>query len=175
LNPITNLLHTHKGPGMQGNPKIIDALNGLLASELAAMDQYFIHSRMYQDWGLHKLYERISHEFDDEKGHAAALIERMLFLQGTPDMTQRKGFKVGADVVAMLESDLRVEYEVDAELKTVIALCEQEQDYVTRDILLGLLKDTEEDHAYWLEIQLGLINKVGLENYLQSQMESGAP
>ena len=160
---------------MQGNAKIIDALNSLLANELAAMDQYFIHSRMYQDWGLHKLYQRINHEFDDEKGHAAALIERMLFLQGTPDITQRKGFKVGTDVVSMLESDLRVEYEVDAELKDVMALCEQEQDYVTRDMLLTLLKDTEEDHAYWLEIQLSLINKVGLENYLQSQMESGAP
>ena len=160
---------------MQGKQTIIDALNGLLASELAAMDQYFIHSRMYQDWGLHKLYERIGHEFDDEKGHAAALIERMLFLQGIPDMTQRKGFKVGTDVVSMLESDLRVEYEVDQELKDVIALCEREQDYVTRDMLLTLLKDTEEDHAYWLEIQLGLIQKVGLENYLQSQMEPGSP
>lgn len=160
---------------MQGKQTVIDALNGLLASELAAMDQYFIHSRMYQDWGLHKLYERIDHEFDDEKRHAAALIERMLFLQGTPDMTQRKGFKVGTDVVSMLESDLRVEYEVDSELKAAIALCEQEQDYVTRDMLQTLLKDTEEDHAYWLEIQLGLIQKVGMENYLQSQMESGSP
>jgi bacterioferritin len=155
---------------MKGNANIINALNSLLASELAAMDQYFIHSRIYQDWGLNKLYERINHEFDDEKGHAAALIERMLFLRGTPDMTKRKGFKVGTDVVSMLESDLRVEYEVDKELKDVIALCEKEQDYVTRDMLNVLLKDTEEDHAYWLETQLGLIKKVGLENYLQSQM-----
>ncbi|MEE2729859.1 MAG: bacterioferritin [Pseudomonadota bacterium] len=160
---------------MKGKQTVIDALNGLLASELAAMDQYFIHSRMYQDWGLHRLYERIDHEFDDEKRHAAALIERMLFLGGTADMTQRKGFKVGADVVSMLESDLRVEYEVDNELKTVMALCEKEQDYVTRDMLQALLKDTEEDHAYWLEIQLGLIQKVGMENYLQSQMEPASP
>jgi bacterioferritin len=160
---------------MKGNTKIIAALNGLLASELAAMDQYFIHSRMYQDWGLNKLYEHNDHEFDEEKGHAAVLIERILFLEGVPDMTQRKGFKVGTDVVAMLESDLRVEYSVGQELKEVIALCEQEQDYVTRDNLMVLLKDTEEDHTFWLETQLGLIQKVGMENYLQSQMESGAP
>ena len=79
---------------MKGNQKIIEVLNGLLAMELAAMDQYFIHSQMYLDWGLHKLYDRISHEFDDEKGHATVLIERMLFLEGLPDMVTRDGFKV---------------------------------------------------------------------------------
>lgn len=155
---------------MKGNQRVIDALNGLLAMELAAMDQYFIHSRMYDDWGLHKLYERIDHEFDDEKGHAAALIERMLFLEGTPDMTKRDGFKVGTDVPSMLESDLRVEYEVDKKLKDAIKVCEEEQDYVSREILEKLLDDTEVDHAYWLEKQLGLIKKIGLQNYLQSQM-----
>lgn len=155
---------------MKGNQRVIDALNGLLAMELAAMDQYFIHSRMYDDWGLHKLYERIDHEFDDEKGHAAALIERMLFLEGTPDMTTRDGFKVGTDVPSMLESDLRVEYAVDKKLKDAIKVCEEEQDYVSREILEKLLEDTEEDHAYWLEKQLGLIKRIGLQNYLQSQM-----
>ena len=155
---------------MKGNQRVIDALNGLLAMELAAMDQYFIHSRMYDDWGLHKLYERIDHEFDDEKGHAAALIERMLFLEGIPDMTKRDGFKVGTDVPSMLESDLRVEYEVAQRLKDAIKLCEEEQDYVSREILEKLLEDTEDDHAYWLEKQLGLIKKIGLQNYLQSQM-----
>lgn len=155
---------------MKGNQRVIDALNGLLAMELAAMDQYFIHSRMYDDWGLHKLFERIDHEFDDEKGHAAALIERMLFLEGTPDMTKRDGFKVGTDVPSMLESDLRVEYEVAKRLKDAIKLCEEEQDYVSREILEKLLEDTEDDHAYWLEKQLGLIKKIGLQNYLQSQM-----
>lgn len=155
---------------MKGSQKIIDALNGLLAMELAAMDQYFIHSQMYQDWGLHKLYERIAHEFDDEKGHATALIERMLFLEGTPDMVTRDGFKVGSDVKAMLESDLRVEYEVADRLKAAIALCEGERDYTTRDTLVPLLDDTEMDHAYWLEQQLGLIERLGMENYIQSQM-----
>ncbi|OFC72190.1 bacterioferritin [Alteromonas confluentis] len=155
---------------MKGNAKINDALNDLLSYELAAMDQYFIHSQMYLDWGLNKLYERINHEFDDEKGHATKLIERMLFLEGTPDMVTRTGFKVGHDVPSMLESDLRVEYEVDAKLKEVIALCEQESDYVTRDILVELLDDTEVDHAHWLEQQLGLIKRLGLQLYMHSQM-----
>ncbi|WP_100641375.1 bacterioferritin [Alteromonas facilis] len=155
---------------MQGKHNIIEGLNTLLAYELAAMDQYFIHSQMYLDWGLNKLYERINHEFDDEKGHATKLIERILFLEGTPDMQTRVGFMVGKDVPEMLASDLRVEYEVANKLREVMALAETEQDYVTRDILLELLDDTEVDHAYWLEQQLGLIKRVGLANYLQSQM-----
>ena len=155
---------------MKGNQTIIKGLNELLSYELAAMDQYFIHSQMYLDWGLTKLYERIDHEFDDERGHATQLIERMLFLEGVPDMVTRTGFKVGSDVPEMLESDLRVEYEVDAKLKEVIALCESEKDYVTRDILVVLLDDTERDHAHWLEQQLGLVKRLGLSNYLQSQM-----
>ncbi|MGK0502542.1 MAG: bacterioferritin [Alteromonadaceae bacterium] len=155
---------------MKGNQTIIKGLNELLSYELAAMDQYFIHSQMYLDWGLSKLYERIDHEFDDERGHATKLIERMLFLEGVPDMVTRTGFKVGSDVPEMLESDLRVEYEVDAKLKEVIALCESEKDYVTRDILVVLLDDTERDHAHWLEQQLGLVKRLGLSNYLQSQM-----
>ncbi|ALM90578.1 bacterioferritin [Alteromonas sp. KS69] len=155
---------------MKGNQTIIKGLNELLSYELAAMDQYFIHSQMYLDWGLTKLYERIDHEFDDERGHATKLIERMLFLEGVPDMVTRTGFKVGSDVPEMLESDLRVEYEVDAKLKEVIALCESEKDYVTRDILVVLLDDTERDHAHWLEQQLGLVKRLGLSNYLQSQM-----
>lgn len=155
---------------MKGKQNIIDGLNELLGYELAAMDQYFIHSQMYLDWGLNKLYERINHEFDDERGHATKLIERMLFLEGTPDMQTRVGFKVGKDVPEMLESDLRVEYDVDAKLKEVIALAEREEDYVTRDMLMVLLDDTEMDHAYWLEQQLGLIKRLGLPNYLQSQI-----
>ncbi|WP_416885148.1 bacterioferritin, partial [Marinospirillum sp.] len=117
---------------MKGNKKIIAALNKLLAGELTAMDQYFIHSRMYQDWGLNKLFERIDHEFDDEKGHAAALIERILFLEGTPDLVTREPIKVGKDVKEMLENDLALEYAVVRDLKEVMALCEKEQDYQTR-------------------------------------------
>ncbi len=155
---------------MKGNTRVINALNELLAMELAAMDQYFIHSRMYEDWGLTKLYERIDHEFDDEKGHAAALIERMLLLEGTPDMTKRTGFKVGKDVPEMLTNDLQLEYDVGDALKKAIKICEEEQDYQSREILEKLLEDTEEDHAYWLEQQLGLIKRIGIQNYLQSQL-----
>ena len=160
---------------MKGKQNVIDALNKLLASELAAMDQYFIHSEMYADWGLNKLYERIAHEFDDEKGHAQKLIQRILFLEGKPDMVTRDKINIGADVPAMLQSDLDIEYAVTNTLKDVIALCEKEQDYVTREMLESLLDDTEMDHAYWLEQQLGLIKKVGLENYIQSQIGTGQP
>ncbi len=155
---------------MKGDSEVIDALNRLLMNELTAMDQYFIHSRMYEDWGLNKLFERIDHEFDDEKGHAALLIQRILFLEGTPDLSKREPLRVGKNVPSMLENDLKVEYEVDAMLKETMALCESKQDYVTRNMLQTLIDDTEMDHAYWLEQQLGLINKIGLENYLQSQL-----
>jgi bacterioferritin len=160
---------------MQGNDKVIAGLNRLLSFELAAMDQYFIHAQMYDDWGLNQLYERIAHEFDDEKDHAKALIERILFLEGRPDMITREPINVGADVPAMLQSDLDVEHAVGAALKEVIQLCEEAQDYESRTILEKLLEDTEVDHTWWLEKQLGLIDKVGLQNYLQSQMGGGAP
>jgi len=155
---------------MKGNQDIINALNGLLAYELAAMDQYFIHSRMYEDWGFTKLFERIDHEFDDEKGHASKLIERILFLEGTPDMVTRDGLHIGKTVPEMLESDLRVEFAVDLALKDTMALCEVHKDFVTRNMLQILIDDTETDHAFWLEQQLRLIKTIGLENYLQSQM-----
>ncbi|MFT6528911.1 MAG: bacterioferritin [Psychrosphaera sp.] len=155
---------------MKGNQDIINSLNGLLAYELAAMDQYFIHSRMYEDWGFTKLFERIDHEFDDEKGHASKLIERILFLEGTPDMVTRDGLHIGKTVPEMLESDLRVEFAVDQALKDTMALCEVHKDFVTRNMLQILIDDTETDHAFWLEQQLRLINTIGLENYLQSQM-----
>ena len=155
---------------MKGNQRVIDIMNGLLAGELAAMDQYFIHSRMYADWGLTKLHERIAHEFDDEKAHAAALIERILFLEGTPDLSTREPIKVGKDVPGMLKNDLDLEYAVVDALKDAIRICEKERDFQSREVLEAMLKDTEIDHAYWLEQQLGLISLVGLENYLQSQM-----
>ena len=155
---------------MHGQQQIIDALNVLLANELSAMDQYFIHSRMYKDWGLHKLFERIDHEVEDEKGHASLIIERILFLEGTPDMVTRDGLQIGKDVPSMLQNDLNVEYAVGALLKKTMALCETQQDYVTRAMLQTLLDDTENDHAHWLEQQLNLIKLLGLSNYLQAQM-----
>jgi len=153
---------------MKGNAKVIDQLQILLESELSAFDQYFIHARMYGDWGLEKLEERISHEADEEREHAQLLIDRLLFLEATPDLSKRMGLKVGSDVPAMLQNDLDYEYDVQKKLKSAIQICEQEKDYETRRILLKLLDDTEEDHIYWLEQQLGLIKKMGLPNYIES-------
>ncbi len=155
---------------MKGNEQVIEKLNLLLKGELTAMDQYFIHSRMYEDWGLSKLYERINHEMQDETGHADLLIKRILFLEGIPDLSQRDGLNIGSNVPEMLQSDLELELSVVAALKEVIAYCESVQDYVTREMLETMLQDTEDDHTYWLEKQLGLIQRVGLENYLQSQI-----
>jgi bacterioferritin len=155
---------------MKGNQKVINQLQKLLRGELAARDQYFTHSRMYEDWGLTRLYERINHEMEDETQHADALIKRLLFLEATPDLSEQDGLRIGNDVPSMLQNDLDVEYEVVNSLKEAIAVCEAEQDYQTREILEVMLTDTEEDHAYWLEKQLGLIEKIGLQNYLQSQM-----
>jgi bacterioferritin len=155
---------------MKGDHKIIELLNELLAGELTAMDQYFIHSRMYHDWGLTKLYERVNHEMADETGHADQLIRRILFLEGKPDLSVRQVLKIGADVPEMLKNDLQLEMQVVAALKRAIAQCETAHDYQTREILAAMLKDTEEDHAYWLKTQLGLIEKIGLQNYLQSQI-----
>jgi bacterioferritin len=154
---------------MRGNKKVIKTLNALLTGELSAADQYFIHSRMYQDWGLEKLYERIAHETEEEFQHADLLLQRILFLEGIPNVASRDPLRIGTDVPSMLTNDLKLELEVVAALKNAIKIVEEEQDYQTREILEQLLKDTEEDHTYWLEKQLGLINKMGLENYLQSQ------
>ncbi|MCQ8181842.1 bacterioferritin [Methylomonas sp. SURF-1] len=155
---------------MQGDKQVIAYLNELLAGELTAIDQYFIHSRMYQNWGLEKLYERINHEVQDETNHADALIKRILFLEGTPDLSKREPLAVGATVPDMLKNDLAVELKVVADLRKVMAYCESVRDYQTREILKVMLDDTEIDHAHWLEKQLGLIEMVGLENYLQSQI-----
>jgi len=155
---------------MQGDKQVIERLNTLLAGELSAIDQYFIHSRMYENWGFNKLFERIHHEVQDETNHATALIKRILFLEGTPDMSTREPLHVGATVPDMLANDLALELRVVAALREAMAYCESVRDFQTREILCQMLKDTEEDHAYWLEQQLGLIEKIGLQNYLQSQM-----
>ena len=155
---------------MQGKERVIEQLKSLLACELAARDQYFIHSRMYDDWGLSKLFERLSHEAEEEMLHADMLINRILFLEGVPDLDNQDKLNVGKDVPAMLQNDLEVEYRVGQQLKDAIKVCEAEKDFQSRAILLKLLEDTEVDHTWWLEKQLGLIEKIGLANYLQSQM-----
>ncbi len=160
---------------MKGNIKVISSLNGLLKNELAAIDQYFTHSRMYQDWGLDKLFEQLDHEMQEELTHADALIKRILFLEGTPNLTDRRDLLIGNDIPSMLKNDLTLEMEVMNALKNSISICETEGDYQSREILEKLLEDTEEDHIYWLEKQLGLIDKIGLQNYTQSYMGSHLP
>ena len=160
---------------MKGDQKIIDILNDLLTGELTAVDQYLIHGEMYADMGLDQLAGKSIHESDHERQHARALIQRILFLEGTPDLAKREPLNVGGNVPEMLQADLAVEYKVDGELKKAMAACENAQDYVSRDMLAVQLEDTEMDHAYYLEKQLRLIELVGLHNYLQSQMASGSP
>jgi bacterioferritin len=154
---------------MKGHSEVIEYLNMLIGGELAARDQYLIHSRMYEDWGLSKIYERIDHEMQEEAAHADELIRRVLFLEGTPNM-QREDVDVGSDVVTCLNADLQLEYAVREKLAKGIQLCEVNGDFISRDILRKQLADTEEDHTYWLEKQLGLIEKIGLQNYIQSQI-----
>ena len=154
---------------MKGDKAVIDYMNELLAGELAARDQYFIHSRMYAEWGFNKLFERLNHEMAEETEHAEQFIRRILMLEGTPTMVPT-GLNIGSDLVSMLKADLKTELEVRDALKKGIRLCEEKQDYVTRDIMVKQLSDTEEDHAHWLEQQLRLIEMMGLENYKQSQL-----
>ena len=154
---------------MKGDKAVIDYMNELLAGELAARDQYFIHSRMYAEWGFNKLFERLNHEMAEETEHAEQFIRRILMLEGTPTMVPT-GLNIGSDLVSMMKADLSTELEVRDALKKGIRLCEEKQDYVTRDIMVKQLSDTEEDHAHWLEQQLRLIEMMGLENYKQSQL-----
>ena len=154
---------------MKGDKAVIDYMNELLAGELAARDQYFIHSRMYAEWGFNKLFERLNHEMAEETEHAEQFVRRILMLEDTPTMVPT-GLNIGSDLVSMLKADLNTELEVRDALKKGIRLCEEKQDYVTRDIMVKQLSDTEEDHAHWLEQQLRLIEMMGLENYKQSQL-----
>jgi bacterioferritin len=155
---------------MKGSDKVIAQLQKLLRGELAARDQYFIHARLCDDWGLAKLYEHIHHEMQEETQHADALIKRILFLEGSADLSQQDPLNVGSTVPEILRNDLELEYSVTQALKDAMKVCEKEQDYQTREILRVMLADTEEDHAYWLEKQLRLIDSIGLKNYLQSQI-----
>ena len=159
---------------MEGQKAIIDILNHLLAGELTAVDQYLIHGEMYADAGLERLAGKALHESEHERQHARALIQRILFLGGKPNLEVREALRIGSTVPEMLESDLSVEYKVVGELKKAIAACEAARDFVTRDMLHVQLEDTEMDHAYYLEKQLRLIGLLGLPNYLQSQMD-GTP
>jgi bacterioferritin len=157
---------------MKGSQTIIDLLNKQLTLELSSMDQYLAHSKMYEDWGLAKLHQKLAHEYEEELEHAQKLIERILFLEGTPDTASRVAINIGDNVEQMLENDLTAEITVRNSLKSIIEVCENEKDYVTREMLETLLDDTESDHIYWLEQHLRLIKLMGLANYIQLQASS---
>lgn len=159
---------------MKGDKKIIEILNELLAGELTAVDQYLAHGEMYANMGFQRLADKALHESDHERQHARALIQRILFLEGAPNLAKREALRIGGEVSEMLKADLSVEYKVVGDLKKAIAACEKAQDYVSRDMLAIQLEDTEMDHAYYLEKQLRLIDEVGLQNYKQSQIDGAA-
>lgn len=155
---------------MQGDTKVIEYLNKALGNELVAINQYFLHARMYQDWGLEKLGRKEYEESIDEMKHADKLIQRILFLEGIPNLQDLGKLRIGENTVEMLKCDLQLEYDAVPLLRDAIEYCDSVKDYVSRDLFNEIL-ESEEEHIDWLEIQLGLIDKVGLENFLQSQMD----
>lgn len=156
---------------MKGNPEVVACLNELLKGEYAARDQYFVHAEKYDDLGLKRLHAQIWHESEHEKEHAKALADRILLLEGEP-ASEPVPVNIGDSIEQMLKNDLALEYHVQSRLKSAIKLCEEKQDYVSRNMLVAQLIDTEEDHAHWLEQQLKLIELIGLQNYCQTQMKA---
>jgi bacterioferritin len=153
---------------MQGDADVIKKLNQILTNELTSINQYFLHARMYENEGLGKLGRKTYQESIEEMQHADKLVKRILFLDGHPNLQALNKLKIGTDVTMRLDCDLQSETGARAALVEGVALCEQKQDYVSRDLLAEILDDTEE-HIDFLETQIAVLGKMGLQNYLQSQ------
>ncbi|MDO7639862.1 MAG: bacterioferritin [OM182 bacterium] len=154
---------------MKSDATVLKHLNRALGNELVAINQYFLHSRMFQDWGLNKLADKEYEESIDEMKHADQLVQRILFLEGLPNLQSLGKLFIGENTREMLECDLQLEMIACPDLRAGIAYCEAVQDYATRDLLNSILV-SEEEHVDWLESQLGLIDRVGIENYQQSMI-----
>jgi|SRR6056300_1692292 bacterioferritin len=154
---------------MKGDAKVIQILNNVLGNELVAINQYFLHARMYKDWGMTNLAEHEYEESIDEMKHADMLVQRILFLEGLPNLQDLGALRIGEHTQEMIQSDLELELKAIPDLRDGIEYCEKVRDYVTRDLLRDIL-DSEEEHVDWLETQKGLIDRMGIENYVQAQI-----
>ena len=156
---------------MKGDKRVLEALNGILTNELTAINQYFLHARICKDWGYAKLADKVYHESIDEMKHAQDLIDRILFLEGLPNLQKLHPLNIGQTLLEQLKADLALENKAIPDLKEAIEVCLEVKDHGTREVLEHILV-SEEEHVDWLETQLKLIEDLGLENYLSQQVNA---